>query len=418
MPICVTGMPKSGLSMVAAGLEAAGVRLLPPESGLAGISEAVLDAAGGAWDMPPDLPPDWELSHAMTGLRIRAATIYRELDATQPLAWVDPSAGLIVPFWRGLLPDLRLVVCVRNPLEVVRSMARDRALSDRLGAHLWCAHVRGTTGGPPASWRVVTHYESHLESSEAELRRVMRDAGIEPTADALAAAAGVPRRDRRHQIASAEETLDWADRETVELYLRVCAASGPQLHAALAGAGGEDGEIETLAVARELDVLRRARADAEAGAAEARREVAEIGKRHIRRVQLLRKGRDKARDDAARHAAEFEQQLAAVRAERDEARAETLAVVKRRDALRRELDALEVATAKQAAQSPPLVEAPPPPVVSNGPTPGVARGAELVPLSPTQSMARRTWRSLPQPARRLLEPAAVRVRRRLQGRAP
>jgi hypothetical protein len=420
MPTCVTGMPKSGLSMVAAGLEAAGVRVLAQDSGLAAITEAVLDAAGGAWDMPPDLTADWELSHAATAQRIRASSALRELDLGEPWAWVDPGAALVAPFWRGLLPTLQLVVCVRNPLEVARSLGGTRPLSDRLAAHLWRAHVRAATGGPAAAWPTVTHYESHLGDAEAEMRRVLQGAGVEPAPEALAAAAAVPSAERRHHAASAEDTVAWADAETVELYLRACAESGPQLHAALAGAAGEDGQIEALALQRELTALRRARADAEDAAEEVRRELADTAKRHTRRVQLLRRGREKARDDAARRAAEFEQQLATMRDERDQARAETQEVIKRRDTLRRELDALKAAAkaapavaARPAPAPRPVAPPPTPPAV---PAPAPAPAGELVKYSATEAAARRTWRALPRPAKKLLEPAADRVRRRLQAR--
>ena len=38
--------------------------------------------------------------------------------------WKDPRNSLTLPFWKELLPNLKVVVCVRNPIEVIASLRR------------------------------------------------------------------------------------------------------------------------------------------------------------------------------------------------------------------------------------------------------------------------------------------------------
>ena len=51
--------------------------------------------------------------------------------------WRDPQASVILPFWRSAVPELRVVLPVRHPLEVVASMTAGGTSSPALALRLW-----------------------------------------------------------------------------------------------------------------------------------------------------------------------------------------------------------------------------------------------------------------------------------------
>ena len=86
------------------------------------INDALLAAFGGTWDAPPSLPPGWHEDPKLTPAYRRAAELIREFRGSSGWGWKDPRNSLTLPFWRHLLPDMRVVVCLRNPLEVAASL--------------------------------------------------------------------------------------------------------------------------------------------------------------------------------------------------------------------------------------------------------------------------------------------------------
>ncbi len=400
-------MPGSGVSMVADVLGASGVRLVT-DGALAEVTEALLAATGGAWDLPPDLPEGWDLLSAPAAVRVQAAKVLRELDLAEPWAWCATGAALTLPFWRRLVPGLKLVLCVRDPRAAVASLRRKRGISVALGARLWTVYNERATADPGGAWRVVTHYESHLFDARSEAERLVRALGLEATGEALEAAARIPTAKRRRRAASAP--LDGPLAELAPRYLQLCADGGPQLHVAI------EEELEALSRDHELAELRRAVAAAEAHADELAQHLEEAVRRSTRRITALQRGRARAREADAEREAQHQQELARLRTELAKARAETKAVIKRRDALRAELDQVQAKPGRApvpgrspgparppAQRSAPVATAP-----SNGPTTG-GDDAE----SRTAAAARATWRSLPAPAQKLLRPAAERARRRV-----
>jgi hypothetical protein len=134
MPLCITGMHRSGTSMVARLLNVCGLDLgpeadlLPPafdnpagfweSAGFVRLSDALLRAWGGSWGRPPATagPPPG-------GLRDRALALVGRFAGRGPWGWKDPRCCLALPFWRGLVPGLRVLVCVRHAAAAARSLA-------------------------------------------------------------------------------------------------------------------------------------------------------------------------------------------------------------------------------------------------------------------------------------------------------
>src|SRR4029077_12430439 len=98
LPICVTGMGRSGTPLTTAIIGLLGVDLGPTERMLPAVSndnargyweqheiyeinEEVLATFGGTWAQPPHLPPGWEHSPALAVVRDRARNLLTDLFA-------------------------------------------------------------------------------------------------------------------------------------------------------------------------------------------------------------------------------------------------------------------------------------------------------------------------------------------------
>jgi hypothetical protein len=164
------------------------------------VSDAVLDALGGAWDTPPVFGADWESLPAVAAARTEAEELIATFHSAPQWGWKDPRVALLLPFWRRVVPALRLVVCVRHPVDVAASLTRRHSgLSQTFGLRLWAAYTAGCLRDTQPEERVVTHYDTYFHDPAAELRRVTMAVGLDPDpAQLIAAASAAATRLRHH----------------------------------------------------------------------------------------------------------------------------------------------------------------------------------------------------------------------------
>jgi len=140
MTVFISGMHRSGTSMVANLLHLSGLylgeeaELIPPDPTnplghweslrFVEINNQILRSLGGRWYLPPSVSEGWTMSEELTHLRERAELLVKEFCGHEHWGWKDPRSSLTLPFWTGLLPELKVVICLRNPLEVVLSLRR------------------------------------------------------------------------------------------------------------------------------------------------------------------------------------------------------------------------------------------------------------------------------------------------------
>ena len=241
MPICIAGMHRAGTSMVARMLEGCGVDLggptyfAPPapdnrdgyweDLRFVGLNDRILDRFQGAWDHPPVLPDGWETSSGLDGERRDAEAILRWKG--EPWGWKDPRNSLTIPFWRSLLPGIRVIVCVRNPLEVSDSLRARGYTSERFGLALWEAYYRAIEATVDGSFGLVTHYDSFLADPGAELDRVLAFLDLRPPGAVRDAVLSSAHPGARHQR-----------RTAAEVEASGLTAEGRRLYAALRERGG------------------------------------------------------------------------------------------------------------------------------------------------------------------------------------
>jgi hypothetical protein len=283
--VCIAGMHRSGTSLVARVLHDCGFDLGPsrdlmpagpdnPEGfwenlRFVRVNDRVLARLGGSWSEPPALEPGWERSPELGDVREEAVALAGSFSGLEAWAWKDPRNSLTLSFWRGLVPDLKPVICVRHPAEVVSSLQRRTASEPLFGRRvwltynprvlavgpirksvaafkrltrgptwgspdesmqLWAAYYRAALAAVPADERLVTHYESFLFDAPQEVRRLLSfvDAGVDESDVERAAAAVSDELRRERRTADAALPPDVEDR-----YELLCSEAGPVFRKAL-----------------------------------------------------------------------------------------------------------------------------------------------------------------------------------------
>ena len=120
--------------------------LMPPQAdnpdgfwehlGFVGLNDELLDALGGAWDLPPKSNENLS-EERLDQLRMKARLLIEGFHSAQIWGWKDPRNSLTLPFWEDLLPALKTVIIVRNPLEAAYSMRKRNGTSYAFGLRLW-----------------------------------------------------------------------------------------------------------------------------------------------------------------------------------------------------------------------------------------------------------------------------------------
>lgn len=217
MPISVLGMHRSGTSMVTSMLASLGIELGPDEEMLpasdenpAGyferhavmrVNEKLLDVLEGAWDLPPDLEPGWELDPALDHLRPLAREALHVFDGAAQWGWKDPRMSLLLPFWeREIGERTKVLVCLRNPIDVARSLEHRGSMSYRLAADLWERYTLAALDKLEGRIGCVTHFDSFFEAPEEELRRIVDALELEAAPSDIRRAAGRAQPRYRHSM--------------------------------------------------------------------------------------------------------------------------------------------------------------------------------------------------------------------------
>ena len=200
--------------------------LMPPQAdnpegfwehlGFVALNDELLNELGGAWDLPPK--PDENFADArLEPLRTKARLLIEDLASARVWGWKDPRNSLTLPFWRDLVPGLKTLIVVRNPLEVAQSMRERNGTSYSFGLRLWEIYNRRVLEAAGEKDRLVTQYDVFFTDAESELRRIARFADLSESQVANAAALISPR--RRHAHFTINELIDArVSAEVIELY--------------------------------------------------------------------------------------------------------------------------------------------------------------------------------------------------------
>lgn len=158
------------------------------------LNDRLLRAQGGSWRRPPRLAPGWEAAAELAPLREQARELLERSFAGRGLwGWKDPRVSLTAPFWQGLEPGLRYVICLRNPVDNADSISPQSARKQddafyysRRGPRLerayvlWLTYVASALVNTAGRPRLLVSYEEHFEDRRGTVERLARFVGLEP----------------------------------------------------------------------------------------------------------------------------------------------------------------------------------------------------------------------------------------------
>jgi len=136
------------------------------------LDKAILARLGGDHYWVPDLPTGWAATTALVEERRLAAELVAGLADRAPWGFKDPRAMLVLELWLDIIPRLRVVLCLRNPLEVAQSIAtRGRTEVDD-ALQWWGRCYNACVPRLPRDAVVVAH-ERVLDDPRRELQRIV-----------------------------------------------------------------------------------------------------------------------------------------------------------------------------------------------------------------------------------------------------
>jgi hypothetical protein len=151
-----------------------------------------------------------------------------------------------VAFWKRLIPDLKVVICLRNLEEVHLSLKRRQGFSFPLAQSLWLNYYRSLLEAVPEERRIVTHYDTYFADSPGELRRLLSFLGMEAKSERIDEACATRSFGLRHHRCGLKGLLDSpVSAEALNCYMELCAEAGPIYQRVLA----QDTTAETLSLA-------------------------------------------------------------------------------------------------------------------------------------------------------------------------
>jgi Sulfotransferase family len=237
--VCITGMHRSGTSLVGQILHACGPYLGPYRQLAASaadnldgywehpdmhqLNEEILSYFGGGWDLVPSLPEGWEDLAELEPLRQRARAHITQFDGQRFWGWKDPRSALTLPFWRKLIPGLKVVICMRSPLEVAQSLGRRGMSSLAFGMRLWQTYNEHLLATVAPNERIITHYERYFVDAAAETQRVLTWLNIPFSPALVEQACRAASADLRHERSTAAHLLtSELPPATLHLYNQLC----------------------------------------------------------------------------------------------------------------------------------------------------------------------------------------------------
>lgn len=189
--ILVLGMHRSGTSAIAGLLNTLGVELgknllsaaadnpkgFWEHAAVKALDDDILHALGRTWHDPRPLPPLWWQRQELEVLRIRLQEIVRgDFQEADLWALKDPRLCRLLPLWRPQLESqghsIRVILVLRNPMEVAASLERRNGMPGDHSHLLWLQHMTEAEHGTRGLPRVVVTYQQLLDDWRATTGRI------------------------------------------------------------------------------------------------------------------------------------------------------------------------------------------------------------------------------------------------------
>jgi len=206
-PVLICGMHRSGTSLVAQLLNACGLYLgteyalmqAHPEDNPNGyweylnavqFADNLLSKISCSWDNPNNLFSDnWLMDINYEKEKQRAIEIFNPLiNSEKAWGWKDPRATILLPFWKKVFPNLKIILCLRNPLEVAFSLSKRNGSSHvdfKKALVLWHDYHEILKSTIKGTEYLVTHYETLFYEPNKEIRRICNFSNLSLTDETI-----------------------------------------------------------------------------------------------------------------------------------------------------------------------------------------------------------------------------------------
>lgn len=269
--ICIVGMHRSGTSMVAQLLHRCGLDLGPEEKwlkadaanplghfehrGFLDIDRKLLKFFGATWSKPPVLRKGWHLDPRLQSLHDEAKALAATFEGKSPWGWKEPRACLFLPFWRRVIPNMRFVICIRNPLDVARSLEKRNRMALHAGASLWYRYLMSALEDTEGCPRIFTFFEDFFERGSKEIERLLDFCGL-PLPDDPSKLKSAVSSELRHHTGSPRSLLEEpaVPPACKYFYLGLCAVLSPQHPSE--SRGEEENSLNVAALVRSFGTAR------------------------------------------------------------------------------------------------------------------------------------------------------------------
>ncbi|MDZ7593976.1 MAG: glycosyltransferase [Thiobacillus sp.] len=185
-------MHRSGTSVITRALQVMGVqlgdRLLPTmaevnakgfweDFDLNALNVEMLAALGSDWFHVAPIEAKNVETLRNEGYFLRAVELLRQKVCDGAVfGFKDPRVAKLLPFWKEVFShckfNVNYVLAIRNPLSVVKSLAKRDGLAEEQSYLLWLGHVIAGLVGSTGDKRVLVDYDRLLKSPDCELTRI------------------------------------------------------------------------------------------------------------------------------------------------------------------------------------------------------------------------------------------------------
>ncbi|HEX2930430.1 MAG TPA: hypothetical protein VHV54_11980, partial [Candidatus Binatia bacterium] len=107
------------------------------------------------------------------------------------------------------IPNMKFVICIRNPLEVARSLEKRNRTPLKKGASLWYRYMRASIEDTEDCPRLFTFFDDYFDNGAKEVERLMRFCDL-PVPPNRQLAQGAVSSDLRHHSSADRSLLDEA----------------------------------------------------------------------------------------------------------------------------------------------------------------------------------------------------------------
>jgi len=243
--VCIAGMHRSGTSMVSRMLISCGLytghseKIIPPRPDnpagfwenvdFVNLNDRILKELGGGWDyFPSSVKEGWENDKRFNHYRKIALNMTNSFKRANFWGWKDPRNSLTLPFWLDLFPDMKVIVCLRNPLEVATSLHNRNYSSIQFGLNLWEIYNRQLISYVQTEKIILTHYESYFFDAKREMERVLSELGLNVSENLIDNAISTVTRSMRHNDLIMQDLINsGVSNDCLNLYNNLCSKSGP-----------------------------------------------------------------------------------------------------------------------------------------------------------------------------------------------